>query len=98
MLPPSTTRWPRASRRASRPATRTAEGPISTPRRLAPISRGTPITRMRRVGRACVPPRGDPAPGFGISMTLAIQLAPDLDVGLLFDTALHCNETGQGLA
>src|SRR5215471_331238 len=41
-LPPSSTTCPRASRRASRPATRTADGPISTPRRVCPRSRGTP--------------------------------------------------------
>src|ERR1700733_12691707 len=45
-LPPSSTSCPRASRRASSPATRTAEGPISTPRRDWPRSRGTPITRI----------------------------------------------------
>jgi hypothetical protein len=33
---------------ASSPATRTAEGPMSTPRRDWPRSRGTPITRMWR--------------------------------------------------
>src|SRR6185312_464303 len=41
-LPPSSTMCPSASNRASRPATRTAEGPISTPRRDCPRSRGTP--------------------------------------------------------
>src|SRR5439155_13606526 len=45
-FPPSSTSWPRASRRASRPATRTAEGPMSTPRRDWPRSRGTPMTRI----------------------------------------------------
>src|SRR5262249_28036310 len=45
-LPPSSTSWPRASRRASSPATRTADGPMSTPRRDWPRSRGTPITRI----------------------------------------------------
>src|SRR5271165_1413095 len=45
-LPPSSTMCPSASRRASRPATRTAEGPISTPRRDWPRSRGTPMTRI----------------------------------------------------
>src|SRR6185437_2252952 len=48
ILPASSTTWPRASRRASRPATRTAEGPMSTPRRDWPRSRGTPITRILR--------------------------------------------------
>src|SRR5215510_5960948 len=42
MLPPSSTTWPIASRRASSPATRTAEGPMSTPRRAWPKSSGTP--------------------------------------------------------
>src|SRR5436309_2411301 len=45
-LPPSSTTWPRASSLASRPATRTAEGPMSTPRRDWPRSRGTPSTRI----------------------------------------------------
>src|SRR5579864_8386804 len=42
MLPPSSTTCPSASRRASRPATRTADGPMSTPRRDWPRSSGTP--------------------------------------------------------
>src|SRR5512146_323686 len=46
MLPASSTTWPMASRRASRPATRTADGPMSTPRRFWPRSRGTPMTRI----------------------------------------------------
>src|SRR5438128_1793362 len=46
MLPPSSTLWPSASSRASKPATRTADGPMSTPRRDCPRSSGTPITRM----------------------------------------------------
>src|SRR5436309_14572178 len=45
-LPPSSTTCPSASSLASSPATRTAEGPISTPRRDCPRSRGTPITRI----------------------------------------------------
>src|SRR3954471_3706396 len=45
-LPPSSTACPSASRRASSPATRTADGPMSTPRRDCPRSRGTPITRI----------------------------------------------------
>src|SRR5215472_642724 len=45
-LPASSTECPIASRRASSPATRTAEGPMSTPRRDWPRSRGTPITRI----------------------------------------------------
>src|SRR5438270_406801 len=45
-LPPSSTTWPSASSRASRPATRTADGPMSTPRRDCPRSSGTPITRI----------------------------------------------------
>src|SRR5271154_1828759 len=45
-LPPSSTMCPSASKRASRPATRTADGPISTPRRDCPRSSGTPITRI----------------------------------------------------
>src|SRR5579864_4032801 len=32
--------------RACKPATRSAEGPISTPRRLAPRSMGTPMIRI----------------------------------------------------
>src|SRR5271168_5226763 len=48
MLPASSTMWPMPSRRASRPATRTAEGPMSTPRRDWPRSSGTPITRIWR--------------------------------------------------
>src|SRR6266496_2047888 len=48
MLPASSTLWPIASKRASNPATRTADGPISTPRRDWPRSRGTPSTRMLR--------------------------------------------------
>ena len=52
---PDVTWWPSDSRRASSPATRMAEGPISTPRRLAPRSSGTPITRMRRGGVNCAP-------------------------------------------
>src|ERR1700728_4142205 len=55
MLPPSVTSWPRASRWASRPATRTAEGPMSTPRRDAPRSSGTPRMWILRGGRACTP-------------------------------------------
>src|SRR5215475_9064249 len=42
ILPPSSTTCPSASSRASSPATRTAEGPMSTPRREAPRSSGTP--------------------------------------------------------
>ena len=52
MLPPSCHLVAQRLKRASRPATRMAEGPMSTPRRLAPMSSGTPITRMRRVGCA----------------------------------------------
>src|ERR1700676_3968324 len=48
MLPASSTMCPMASRRASSPATRTAEGPMSTPRRDWPRSRGTPMTRIFR--------------------------------------------------
>src|SRR5229473_3871855 len=48
MFPASSTMWPMASRRASSPATRTAEGPMSTPRRDWPRSSGTPITRIWR--------------------------------------------------
>src|ERR1700680_3622389 len=47
-LPPSSTSCPSASRRASSPATRTADGPMSTPRRDWPRSRGTPMTRIFR--------------------------------------------------
>src|SRR5262245_36321617 len=42
IFPPSSTTCPRASSRASRPATRTADGPMSTPRRVCPRSSGTP--------------------------------------------------------
>src|SRR5215469_17034811 len=42
IFPPSSTTWPNASNLASKPATRTADGPISTPRRDCPRSRGTP--------------------------------------------------------
>src|SRR5580698_4316764 len=45
-FPPSSTTWPSASKRASRPATRTADGPMSTPRRDCPRSSGTPMTRI----------------------------------------------------
>src|SRR5438105_9132272 len=45
-LPASSTMCPSASSRDSSPATRTADGPISTPRRDWPRSRGTPMTRM----------------------------------------------------
>src|ERR1700675_1823285 len=48
MFPASSTTWPMASRRASSPATRTADGPMSTPRRDCPRSSGTPITRIWR--------------------------------------------------
>src|SRR5271166_6098286 len=45
-LPPSSTSCPTASSRASSPATRTAEGPMSTPRRDCPKSSGTPMMRI----------------------------------------------------
>src|SRR6185437_8688353 len=48
--PASETSWPSARSRACNPATRSADGPMSTPRRLAPMSSGTPRTRMRRQG------------------------------------------------
>ena len=41
------TMWPNASSRRARSATRSAEGPMSTPRRLAPRSIGTPVIRIR---------------------------------------------------
>src|SRR5581483_11448345 len=81
MLPPSRTSWPRASSRASSPATRTADGPISTPRREAPRSRGTPMTLILRGGSDCTPrDRGaeegvkacDPA-GCDVSFDLGIK-------------------------
>src|SRR5450432_833450 len=43
MFPTSSTVWPNCFNRACRPATRRAEGPMSTPRRLWPRSMGTPI-------------------------------------------------------
>ena len=70
MLPLSRTSCPSASSRASSPATRTADGPMSTPRRDAPRSSGTPITLILRGGSVCTPPytgagesleAGDPA-------------------------------------
>ena len=41
--PLSTTGTPRLARRSPRPAIRSADGPMSTPRRLPPRSRGTPM-------------------------------------------------------
>src|SRR5580693_6682207 len=61
MLPASSTMCPMASRRASSPATRTAEGPMSTPRRDCPRSRGTPRMRIWRGGRDWTPPCKEPA-------------------------------------
>ena len=49
-FPASSTTSPSASSFASSPATRTADGPISTPRRDCPKSSGTPITRIFREG------------------------------------------------
>jgi hypothetical protein len=46
-LPRSSTANPSARSPSSRPATRIADGPISTPRRPAPRSRGTPRTLIR---------------------------------------------------
>src|SRR5450755_1743499 len=43
MFPTSSTVWPNCFNRACKPATRKAEGPMSTPRRLWPRSMGTPI-------------------------------------------------------
>src|SRR3984893_3914314 len=43
MLPMSSTWCPSCFRRACKPATRRADGPMSTPRRLCPRSMGTPI-------------------------------------------------------
>src|ERR1700675_382442 len=42
----SSTVWPSALRRDCRPATRSADGPMSTPRRLWPRSIGTPMMRI----------------------------------------------------
>src|ERR1039458_5761843 len=42
----SSTWLPSCFRRACNPATRSADGPISTPRRLAPKSIGTPMMRI----------------------------------------------------
>src|SRR3979490_152181 len=50
----SSTVWPSAFRRCWSPATRSADGPMSTPRRLWPRSIGTP---MMRIFRAMVEPR-----------------------------------------
>src|SRR5580698_7786709 len=60
-FPPSLTTWPRDSSLASSPATRTAEGPMSTPRRDCPRSRGTPRMRIWRGGRDWTPPCKEPA-------------------------------------
>src|SRR5579862_6414539 len=46
MLPISSTVWPSDLSRDCKPATRSAEGPMSTPRRLAPRSIGTPMMRI----------------------------------------------------
>src|SRR5260370_42634997 len=46
MFPASSTTCPSASNLASSPATRTADGPMSTPRRDCPRSSGTPMTRI----------------------------------------------------
>src|SRR5579883_1626251 len=79
MLPPSVTLWPSVSSRASRPATRTADGPISTPRRDAPRSSGTPMIRILRGGSDCTPlligPTTEP-------VTAAFSFASD---SLIFD-------------
>src|SRR5215472_12220562 len=42
----SSTLWPSDFRRDCRPATRSADGPMSTPRRLWPRSIGTPMIRI----------------------------------------------------
>src|SRR6185437_6606233 len=47
ILPRSSTSYPRAPSFAPRPATRTAEGPISTPRLPCPRSSGAPIISTR---------------------------------------------------
>ena len=44
--PPSTTRWPRAARAEATPAIRSADGPMSTPRRPEPRSMGTPSSSI----------------------------------------------------
>ena len=41
---------------------------MSTPRRLAPMSSGTPITRMRRAGSDWAPPGEDDGPALEISV------------------------------
>src|SRR5437016_3232220 len=46
MLPMSSTWCPSCLMRACKPATRSADGPMSTPRRLAPRSMGTPMMRI----------------------------------------------------
>src|SRR5271167_3522847 len=46
MLPTSSTWRPSCFKRDCKPATRSAEGPMSTPRRLAPRSIGTPMMRI----------------------------------------------------
>ena len=43
MSPSSIAPWPSAASRSSRPAIRTADGPMSTPRRPPPRSSGTPM-------------------------------------------------------
>src|SRR5579884_830693 len=72
MFPPSVTLWPSASRRASRPATRTADGPMSTPRREAPRSRGTPMMQISRGGSVWTP------------LCEAASVSPILDIGRSF--------------
>ena len=53
-----------------------AEGPMSTPRRLAPMSSGTPITRIRRVGSACMPLYENADPSLACSALCDIQKSP----------------------
>ena len=48
---------------------------MSTPRRLAPMSSGTPSTRMRRVGKDWVPLGGNEVMTRGISGLVAMQSA-----------------------
>src|SRR5206468_5586824 len=70
-LPASSTTWPSSSSRASSPATRTADGPMSTPRRDWPRSSGTPITRILR-GRIFV--NGTAVVVIGIQVLTGLRL------------------------
>ena len=88
---------PEASSRASSPATRTADGPMSTPRRDCPRSSGTPMIRILRGGlHSAVDGAGGrlwmqllPRPGF--------HLPTQASAGLRIDTVQGAGE-GYGFA